>query len=201
MTNDHHGAGSVTQWIAQLRFGNGVAAQGLWERYYGRLIGLAQKRLAGTFLRGSDEEDVVQSAFASFCARLENGHFPQLQDRDDLWRLLVVITARKTISHIRRERAQKRGGLRSSDASEFRETDIDAVIGDEPSPEFAMQTAETLRDLFDCLPMDSLRTLARTKMEGLTNEEVAQHLRCSVRTVERRLQLIRDAWQSHVRED
>ncbi|HEY4308891.1 MAG TPA: sigma-70 family RNA polymerase sigma factor [Pirellulales bacterium] len=194
-------SGSVTRWITQLRLGNSTAAQELWERYYARLIRLAHKRLAGVTLRAVDEEDVVQSAFASFCGRIEKGHFPRLHDRDDLWRLLVVITARKAVSQIRREKAQKRGGLTLSEPMNSEWPDLDAVVGNEPSPDFALQTAETIRDLLACLPLDSLRTLAQTKMEGLTNEEVARELRCSVRTVERRLQMIRDVWQSHDREE
>jgi RNA polymerase sigma factor (sigma-70 family) len=201
MTDDQNETGSVTRWIVQLRLGNGVAAQELWERYYARLISLAQKRLARASLRIADEDDVVQSAFASFCGRLEKGQFPRLQDRDDLWRLLVFITARKAIRYIRHENAQKRGASRLSVSADFEGLDLDAIVGTEPSPEFAMQTAETLRELFACLPIDSLRTLARTKMEGWTNEEIAKQLRCSVRTVERRLQMIRDKWQSHVGDD
>jgi hypothetical protein len=36
---------SVTQWIAQLRAGDDVAAGKLWERYFHRLAGLARKHL------------------------------------------------------------------------------------------------------------------------------------------------------------
>ena len=41
----------------------------------------------------AEPEDVALSAFNSLCRGLENGRFPKLQDRDDLWRLLVVIAA------------------------------------------------------------------------------------------------------------
>jgi DNA-directed RNA polymerase specialized sigma24 family protein len=34
------------------------------------------------------------------------------------------------------------------------------------------------------------------KMEGYTNAELAQRLACSPRSVERRLELIRDIWQA-----
>ena len=49
--------------------------------------------------RGTDEEDIVQNAFHSFFQGVANGRFlSQLDDRDNLWRLLVVITARKCCS-------------------------------------------------------------------------------------------------------
>ena len=39
-----------------------------------------------------------------------------------------------------------------------------------------------------------LRALAIAKMEGYTNQEIAERLDCSLRTVERRLHLIRKKW-------
>ncbi len=80
----------VTHWIAQLREGDQVAAQQLWEGYFRRLVGLARGKLQGLPRRAADEEDVALSAFASFCRGVECGRFPQRADRDDLWRLLVT---------------------------------------------------------------------------------------------------------------
>ena len=193
-------SGSVTHWIVQWRLGNAVAAQELWERYYANLVRLAQKRLRGTSMRVADEEDVVQSAFASFCGRMEKGDFPRLHDRDDLWRLLVVITARKAIDCLRRDKALKRGGSFAKEQSDPVGIDVEGIVSNEPTPEFAIQTAETLRDLLAYLPTQSVRDLALKKMEGFTNEEVAAELGCSLRTVERRLKLIRSLWESHVEE-
>ena len=48
----------------------------------------------------------------SFCDRAGRGQFPKLNDRDDLWRLLVVITVRKVQDQLERARAAKRGGGR-----------------------------------------------------------------------------------------
>src|SRR5262245_36481381 len=103
-------AGSVSGWIRQLKVGDASAAQRLWERYFRRLVGLARTRLRGVGRRVTDEEDVALSAFASLCRGVRHGRFPQLSDRDDLWRLLVLLTARKAW-HCRRDaRRPKRGG-------------------------------------------------------------------------------------------
>src|SRR3974390_2696829 len=93
---------SVTHWIEQLRAGAPIAAHPLWEGYFQRLIELARAKLQGLPRRAADEEDVALSAFASFCRGVECGRFPQLTDRDDLWRLLVTITARKAL-HLARD--------------------------------------------------------------------------------------------------
>src|SRR5438105_11118264 len=108
MTASRADAGS--EWLDQLRAGDWAVAQKLWERYFRRLVGLAAKKLRGVPRRAADEEDVALSAFDSFCRGLEDGRFPQLRDRNNLWALLVTITARKARKVVRREGRQKRGG-------------------------------------------------------------------------------------------
>ena len=89
--SDH---GSVTQWIAAIKTQDDAAAQFVWQRYVERLVRLAAAKLANAPRRAAGAEDAVQSAFETFFRRAGEGHFSQLTDRDDLWQLLVVITAR-----------------------------------------------------------------------------------------------------------
>src|SRR5271166_2466864 len=191
----------VTHWIGQLRAGDPVAAQQLWEGYFRRLVGLARGKLQGLSRRAADEEDVALSAFASFCRGVEGGRFPQLADRDDLWRLLVTITARKALHLARDERSQKRGGavrdeaaLGDRNGSGVENAALDEFMGREPTPAFAAQVAEEFQRLLDSLGDADLRTIALWKMEGYTTEEIAAKLRRAPRTVERKLDLIRRRW-------
>ena len=101
--------GSVTRWINDLKGGELDAAQPLWERYFADLVRLARARLRASPRTAADEEDVALSAFDSFCAGVARGRFPRLDDRNDLWRVLVTITARKATDQVLRERRQKRG--------------------------------------------------------------------------------------------
>src|SRR6516165_6549331 len=87
--------GSVTGLIHQLPAGDQAAIQKLWERYFPRLVGLVRKRLMGAPRAADDEEDVALSAFNSFFRRAQEGRFPKLTDRDDLWELLMLIATRK----------------------------------------------------------------------------------------------------------
>ena len=183
------GTGSVTVWLDQLRHGDRQAARPLWERYFGRLVAVARDRLRGARPAAADEEDVALSAFDSFCRAAEQGRFPRLDDRDDLWRLLAVIAERKAVNLIRAEGRQKRGGGRVQADSA-----LAWVAGSEPTPEFAALVAEECRRLLDGLGDDSLRRVALLKMEGYANEEIAQQLGCALRTVERKLGLIRGLW-------
>jgi DNA-directed RNA polymerase specialized sigma24 family protein len=193
--------GSVTNWIAQLKQGDPAAAQPLWQRYFQRLVALACKKLQGVRRREADEEDVALSAFDSFCRGAMQGKFPQLTDRDDLWRLLVVITARKALDLRDWQGRKKRGGdqVRGEsallDPADPGNGGIEEVVGDEPTPEFAAQVAEECRRLLDKLPGEELHQIAVWKMEGDTNEQIAARLGCALATVERRLRVIRKCWE------
>ena len=71
---------------------------------------------------------------------------------------------------------------------------LDQLVGREPDPEWAAQVAEECRRLLGRLGDTALQTLALLKMEGYTNDEVAAQLGCGLRTVERKLRLIRQVW-------
>src|SRR5262249_56890751 len=131
---------------------------------------------------GSDEEDAALSAFDSVCAGLARGRFPQLADRDDLWRLLVVITTRKVQAQARRQHRQKRGGGHVRPDSDLDgagpegddEDDLLArAVGSEPTPEFAAMVAEEYRRALERLGDDALRKVAILRMEGHTSDQIA----------------------------
>src|SRR5437764_8765701 len=101
-------SGSVSQWLSRLQGGDRDAAEQLWARYFHRLVHLARGKLLAFPRAAADEEDVALSAFDSFCRRAEQGQFPRLADRADLWELLALITARKAQDLVQHETRGKR---------------------------------------------------------------------------------------------
>jgi DNA-directed RNA polymerase specialized sigma24 family protein len=176
-----------------LQAGDQAAVDPLWGRYFERMVALARTRLLRAPRQAADEEDVALSAFHSFCRAAEQGRFPKLDDRDDVWRLLVVLTTRKAAHLIRDGSRLKRGGGGSWGRGE-KEVDLDLVAGEEPDPKFVAEVAEESRRLLSRLD-DTQRAIVMWKMEGYTNEEVAVKLACVPRTVERKLRLIRAIWE------
>ena len=177
----------------------------LWQRYYRRLLALARKKLGDSPRRVADEEDVVLSAFQSFCRRAQEDRFPDLRDRDDLWRLIVHITERKAYDQLTHQTRKKRGSGLVAGESAFVDLQastgaagIDEVAGPEPTPEFAAEMVEAVDRLLDKLADDQLRQIALYKLEGYTNEEIAEKIGRSLPTVERRLRLIRETWQAEM---
>jgi RNA polymerase sigma factor (sigma-70 family) len=201
--DDHRG--SVSCWIDALEAGDEAAAQKLWERYFRRLAGLARKKLGAFPRRVIDEEDIVQSAFQSFCQRASEGKFPRLADRDDLWRLLAVITARKAANQMAHLGRVKRGDRRVVGESVLGDGDespgVGQVIGHEPTPEFAAQIVEQIERVMALLDDPTLRVVVLWKLEGRTNPEISQHLDCSLSAVERKLRIIRQRVQNELAAD
>lgn len=195
-SSDH----SVTLWLQGLRAGDSTAARKTWERYYDRLVRLAMQKLRSASRRVADEEDVVVAAFDSFCRGVKDGRFPKLDDRDDLWQVLVMLTARKAANQAKEQRRQKRGGGLVRGESVFERGDdeplagIDQVVGGEPTPEFAEQVGEACSHLLNKLTDELLQSIALAKLEGYTNDEIAARFGVRTRTIERKLSLIRELW-------
>lgn len=198
-------AGSVTRWLEQLGSGDdSLAQQALWERYFGRLAGVARRHLPNAVRRAADQEDIALSALHSFFKAARQGRYPQLRDRTELWPLLAHIVTCKAIGQTRRELAVKRGG--GDVKGESAVIDVSADGGREgfdeltsaaTSPAVIAELNELVQRLFAVLDDDTLRGVARQKMEGYHNWEIAKRLGVAERTVERKLQRIRKLWEQH----
>ena len=199
-TGRPHGE-EITQWVLQLGNGDQEAAAKIWNEYFGKLTRLARRKLEGMPLRDIDEEDVALSAMNSFYQGIADNKFDGFSNRGDLWKLLVTITARKATGRLRKHYAQKRGGggvrgesVFMHEAENDRGNGIGEVFGREPTPELAEGVAENCQELLDKLGDDTLRNIALMTLEGYRTEEIAVKLGCVRRTVERKLERIREIW-------
>jgi len=198
-------SGSVTEWIQQLRSADSEAASQLWGRYVDRLLRLARRMLRASPRRVADEEDVVidvLDAGIRGIRGIQDGRFRRLHNREDLWQVLVMLTARKAIDQRRRETAERVGvnGVRGESAVENADSAsceplaMAQVSSREPTPEEAALLVEEVEQRLEALGDQRLRNVAIAKMEGYTNREISDKLGMSLRT-ERKLKLIRDIWQ------
>lgn len=222
--DDESPGSSVSMWIEQIREGDEAAAQKLWERYADDMVAVAQRTLKNSSRRVADEEDVAVVAFKSLLAGIKSGRFPELDHREQLWRLLMVITTRKAVALIQHDERQKRGGgavrgdsavipavetKQEQDSGLLDEVDEDPSVADgfdrlaaeRVAPDIAALMADETRKLLESLPDDVSQQIAVFKMEGYTHEEIAEKLGCNVRTVERRLKQIRESWQRMAGDD
>jgi RNA polymerase sigma factor (sigma-70 family) len=195
-------SGSITQWVKQLQDGERAAVQRLWEAYVRKLIQLAHKKLQGLPPQLADPEDVALSAFKSFCRAVEENRFPRLEDRHDLWQILVMLTRNKAgdlRDYHRRSRRDHRRTRGQADMSRAEsETFSELLQRGEPDPQFAAEVAEECQRLLQLLPDEPLRQIALRKLEGYTNSEIADLFHCAPATIERRLARIRNCWREQL---
>ena len=192
--------GSVTHWLHALKANESKddATRLIWERYFDQLMGVAKKRLQGVRRPCVDEEDIALEAFDSFFRGVRAGKFSRLDNRQDLWQILGVITSRKAINATKKEQRLKRGGGRlrlghnPHDSRDMMEAEIPASA--ELRPDLAVIATEEVSRLLESLGDDALRDIAVWKMEGYTNTDIAAKIGRKERTVERKLSIIRSCW-------
>ena len=195
---------SITVWLSQLRAGDPLAAAKLWDRFFDRLVAVAKQKLATANRRVADEEDIAIGVMASLCECARRGQLPAIDNRDDLWLQLLSWTKHDVIDHVRAASALKRGGNRVRGDSVFLnelkpnlgQAGFDEIADLAASPEMLAEMDEQLHQLLGRLPDAVLRLIANRKMEGYTNQEIAIESGVSVRTIDRKLDLIRRYWKS-----
>ena len=195
----------VTRWLRELEAGDQDAARLLWQRYYRELVELARARLGQTPRRIADEEDIALSVFHSLCEGAARGQFAAVINRRELWQLLATITVRKVINQQRLLKKQKRGGGRVRGDSVLNVSDgdgsgagFDNLLGDAATPQVLAIAVEEYQRLMRVLDDDRLRTIAQCKLEGHQNEEIAERLGLACRSIERKLQRIRQIWEAEL---
>lgn len=194
---------SITGVLQRLQTGDDRAAAVIWERYFQKLVRLAAHRLRSIPRRAADEEDVALSAMNSFWQGMQDQRFIELANRDELWKLLVTITIRKSNALQRRHFTQNRGSGDVRGESVFERPGTEGAADhpgladqadDEPTPELAAEFSENVDQLLGLLDKGNLRDVAVLRLEGHSNAEIAERLNKSIGTIERKLGLIRDVW-------
>lgn len=189
-----HEASTVTEIIQRVRIGDEAAVQELWNRYSEQIIEVARHSLKNASRRVQDEEDV---------AGITAGGFPELDHRDQLWRLLVVITTRKAATVIEKDHRQKRGSedVRGDSTVMSRENEgggpgsFDQLESEKVPPDIATVMADQTRQLWASLPDETAQRIATLKIEGFTHQQIADRMSINTRTVEQRLKQIQERWQ------
>ena len=195
--------GSVTRLIDDLRSSDpavrDLAASLIWQHYFHSLLELARSNLDSRVRRRTDEEDVAQSMFRSFCLRQQRGEF-DLAGRDELWKLLVTITLRKARNAANAHRRKKRDVAREQDAPagdrRSGEWMLELMDSSAPTPDEAMVLNEALERRLEALADPELRRISLWRLEGYTNREIADRFNRTERAIERKLGRIRSLWMS-----
>jgi DNA-binding NarL/FixJ family response regulator len=157
----------ISEWLVAAKSGDDQAIASLWKTYFQKVINLARGRMIQMSRSVYDEEDAALSAMHSLFRGAEQGAFPELNDRDNLWM----------------------GSCREVP------DDIQTIVDREPTADFVAEMMEDLQSRLDQLPDKSLQRVAMLTMEGHTQQQIAETLHCTERTIRRKLETIRAIWQ------
>lgn len=177
--------------VGRARSGDQQAATELFNRFSRRLMLLAGSRLDRLVRSRVDPEDVVQSAYRSFFARLAEGQFT-LGEWEEVWGLLVRITLRKCGHKLEHARAARRDAARevALGASSDDSHDCWQPIARNPTPVEALVLAETIESLLSGFD-EREREIVGLRLQACTECEISKSVGRSERTVRRVLERLR----------
>lgn len=185
------------RWLQQLIDGEDQTALQFWNQYGNRLNRLADKFLSPKLARRVDAEDVVQSVCRTFFRRAQNGQFT-IADAESLWRLLCTITIAKVRMEARKQCRKKRSVDREEPIYAFTGESDDSpreLCSGDPTSEEIVEFADELERLLSNLEQEE-QQLVELKLQDYDNNEIAQRLQCSARTVRRILKRVQSRLQA-----
>jgi RNA polymerase sigma-70 factor (ECF subfamily) len=180
---------SFTALMERLDSGEDAAADEVFRRFAGGLIGLARRRFSRRLAHKVDPEDVVQSAYKSFFIRHREGKL-RVGNWDGLWGLLALITLRKCADRVEYLQAERRNVLREVSAPEGQSQPWELAADREPSPYEASVLAETVEQLYRSIDADE-RQVLELSLQGYAAEEISRRLGRALRSVQRLRERIR----------
>ena len=179
------------QLVRRWKSGDEQAAEEIFDRYVARLIALASSKISPGLARRVEAEDVVQSVYRSFFARVSDERL-QIDQNGELWGLLAAITVNKVRAKARFHGAGKRdiNAEASVAASEkFHGLAPDEIARDPTADEITM-IAEQYNEMLQRLSPIG-RQVFQLHLESVPIDQIASRVRRSARTVRRELEQIR----------
>ena len=171
--------GSVTELFYLMREGIEGAAIDLVQRYLPKLR--ARFQSFSSRLRIHDADDVAIDAFYEFCKAVENSRLDDVSDRTQLWQVLSIIAARKANDYWKTESAIKRGGNVQVISLQACQLDVEAM---DQTPDLHLDVLEQIDSFLRSISNPKIRRVAELKLKGYTNQEIADQMKVTRRTVQ-----------------
>jgi RNA polymerase sigma factor (sigma-70 family) len=184
-------------WVHELVAGNSVVTDQFLKQYLPSLQRLAKSRMIPALRQRVGEDDIAQSVCRTFLRRASEQEF-HLKGNASLWRLLCAITLAK-VRHYARFHYQNKRGLDREDPVAQRELSGEprqfAHPDPSPTPAELVEFTDAMEHLFRMLSEEEQQMVA-LRLDGYTQDEIANQLSCSARTVRRLLSRVQARWES-----
>ncbi len=188
---------SVTQILTRLKGGDERAAELIWRRFFERVAALARAKMGSLPKRALDEEDITLSAMNAFYHGVSEGRFHKLEDREDLWQLLCMLTSRKVANAWRKQASSKLVGESAvsmpQNTQNVNSIGLEYIAEKTPDDGYVDSLSQLCNERLEGLD-ERLREVALLRLHGYSNQEIASKIGRSIKSVERYLKSIRQLW-------
>jgi len=188
-------SGSVSGWIAGMRDGDPDAVRNLVERYFGKLAQYSHKRLDARMRVAEDGEDIAVMVLDTLTRNAQLGLFPNLQHREDLWLLLILLTQQLVIERKREAKTNRPVMYNMTDLLTRYSESLEAYLQEDTTHARILEIVDCWNELLKSLDNDRSRDIARLKLQGFSNREIATILQLVPKTVDRKVSAILQRWQ------
>ena len=175
--------------VMSLQRGDFVAAHQLHDLYAQRLLSAVRHRMNPALRRRMDPEDVLQSAFRSFFRVVGSKDWGARGRTEQVWSLLYAITLNKLNAKIRFHAAGKRSVSREV-------YEVDSIWDADTQQAEAIFVDELEYVMRENTPQH--RQILELLLSGKSEADVAEIMKCSLRTVYRVLERVTGQLQSHL---
>ena len=179
---------TTQRWVHAFKQSDDTAIGEFWKEHEIRLKRIAARYISVPLKQRFDEQDIAQSAFRSFARQMHEHDF-DFENRNDVANLLFAIAANKAKEKARYHLRQKRGIDQEVYISHL--ANLDRT---EPTPDEQFAFNEIL-ELIGDFPEDEQKII-QLRMDGYSQKDIATQLRCSERTVRRKLKVIQKQLES-----
>jgi RNA polymerase sigma factor (sigma-70 family) len=168
--------------LQRIRVGSQDAARELWQRYEPHVRRVLRRKLNKKLRTKLDSVDLAQDVWISFF--VDPRHQFEFDQPEDLIAFLATLAQNKLVDTLRRHATQKYAVSREQPLADETGSEVVKLIDPGPSPSQVIMAEEAWEKLLEGQSPQSQRILNRLR-QGRTQQEVAQEIGVSERTVRR----------------
>ncbi len=190
-------SGTVTAWLNLLRDGDDAATEKIWNYFFPSL----QTKIASSCrgLRICDEEDIAITAFYRLVEVMQKEDRYSVTDREEFWRLLLIISKNAVNDWRKYDSATCRGG-------KVNEVPLDQVsipINDHRKTTDRNESSllSQFAEMAERMQRPEFIELIQLKQSGLNNQKIAARMGLSLRTIQYIIRDIKIAWYATFDQD
>lgn len=199
----------LREWLNRAAEGDEEAIEQLWKFFYPRLKAAVRRAIESVPRLVGEESDLTSKALHGFLCKMLRSPDIDLTDVNGVWKLLRVVTMRHINDVAKNRFSQKRGGLVSTTsldqsvfgAQKLDETDSDGSVFSEElrdpnasDPSQSVLFDDFVEHLLSQLDDEKTRYIVLLRLGGYNNGEIAELMKISIRTIQRRIEEIGKVW-------